>query len=147
MTKTHLESGNIFGARADLSLGQPLGEVERLLHLLGAALDLHSEEGSGESRSIRVKRNALALELSARDGVDEGSEGPVHRSGVHVAELLRGEGRGLGLGLEEVLRGGDESLLDLLVEESLGAGEVLEVGGDVGETLGGGVREVVVVQL
>lgn len=47
--KTHLERGDIFGARAHLHLVETSGEVELFLHLGGAALDAHGEEGSGES--------------------------------------------------------------------------------------------------
>jgi hypothetical protein len=144
---TNLESSDILGARPDLHLGKPVLEVELLVHHLRAALDPDGEETSGETTTVREHGDPLALELSRARRVEERREGAVERRCVEVTELLGRDGAGLRLGVEHVLGCGHEGLLDVLVEEGLLAGEVSDGRGDGGEALGGGVGEVVVVEL
>lgn len=145
--EAYLESLDVLFATPDLVLREPLGQVQLLLNLLGRALDSDREEGRGESGTVRVHGDALALELLRLDVEQERRERAVQRRRVHVAELLRRERRGSDLGLEVGRRQRREGLLDILVEESLLSLERSEVGGDGRELFGLGVRKEIVVEL
>jgi hypothetical protein len=121
-------------------------EVDLLDELVGVAANAQGEHGGGKTGAVREDTDALALEVGGGDVGEERDERAVDGAAVHVAAHGGDLDGGLDASGETLLGEGHESLLNGLVADGLLVGEVLDVGGNLGEDGVLGVGQVVVVE-
>lgn len=125
---------------------QPRLKIDRLGQLARRSRNSQAEQRTRESRPVRENTNALALQLLGADIGQQRHETAPDGAAVHVSAHSRHLDGGLDAGAEAGLGEAHEGLLDRLVGDGGLVVDLAEGGGDVGESGGIRVGEVVVVE-